>query len=182
MARTAREVTCSGEEERILNNIASSRTASFSEVLRAKIILYCLQGMPLSHIAKKLDVSLTMVTRWRNRFIESGSKGLVDLHRKGRPSVYTEKFREDVLLIIYFIFKHILLAQNRPESDADGSEVTESLSVIPFQVLSNWKIPDSSSLPFSDNSKLLHPDSNQENTREYVPAKHDHLLLQAKTF
>ena len=86
------------------------------------------------------------------------------------------------LLIIYFIFKHILLAQNRPESDADGSEVTESLSVIPFQVLSNWKIPDSSSLPFSDNSKLLHPDSNQENTREYVPAKHDHLLLQAKTF
>ena len=97
MARTAREVTCSGEEERILNNIASSRTASFSEVLRAKIILYCLQGMPLSHIAKKLDVSLTMVTRWRNRFIESGSKGLVDLHRKGRPSVYTEKFREDVL-------------------------------------------------------------------------------------
>ncbi len=89
MARTAREVTCSGEEERILNNIASSRTASFSEVLRAKIILYCLQGMPLSHIAKKLDVSLTMVTRWRNRFIESGSKGLVDLHRKGRPSVYT---------------------------------------------------------------------------------------------
>lgn len=86
------------------------------------------------------------------------------------------------LLIIYFIFKHILLAQNRPESDADGSEVTESLSVIPSQVLSNWKIPDSSSLPFSDNSKLLHPDSNQENTREYVPAKHDHLLLQAKTF
>lgn len=87
-----------------------------------------------------------------------------------------------LLLIIYFIFKHILLAQNRPESDADGSEVTESLSVIPSQVLSNWKIPDSSSLPFSDNSKLLHPDSNQENTREYVPAKHDHLLLQAKTF
>ena len=43
MARTAREVTCSGEEERILNNIASSRTASFSEVLRAKIILYCLR-------------------------------------------------------------------------------------------------------------------------------------------
>ena len=32
-----------------------------------------------------------MVTRWRNRFIESGSKGLVDLHRKGRPSVYTRK-------------------------------------------------------------------------------------------
>ena len=88
----------------------------------------------------------------------------------------------NLLLIIYFIFKHILLAQNRPESDADGSEVTESLSVIPFQVLSNWKIPDSSSLPFSDNSKLLHPDSNQENTREYVPARHDHLLLQAKTF
>ena len=46
MARRAREVTCSAEEERILRNIASSRTATFSEVLRAKIILYSLQGMP----------------------------------------------------------------------------------------------------------------------------------------
>lgn len=101
---------------------------------------------------------------------------------RGSGKVIVHSGAELVLLIIYFIFKHILLAQNRPESDADGSEVTESLSVIPFQVLSNWKIPDSSSLPFSDNSKLLHPDSNQENTREYVPAKHDHLLLQAKTF
>lgn len=97
MARIARGVICSGEEKRILNNVASCRTASFSEVLRANIILCCLQGMPLSHIAKKLNVSLAIVTRWRNRFIESGSKGLVDLHRKGRPSVYTEKFREDVL-------------------------------------------------------------------------------------
>ena len=100
---------------------------------------------------------------------------------KGCEYIFLPEYSPD-LLIIYFIFKHILLAQNRPESDADGSEVTESLSVIPSQVLSNWKIPDSSSLPFSDNSKLLHPDSNQENTREYVPAKHDHLLLQAKTF
>ena len=63
MARIAREVTCSAEEERMLHNIASSRTATFSEVLRAKIILYCLQGMPLSHIAKTLNISLTMVTR-----------------------------------------------------------------------------------------------------------------------
>ena len=60
MARRAREITCSAEEERILRNIASSRTATFSEVLRAKIILYSLQGMPLSHIAKILNVSLTI--------------------------------------------------------------------------------------------------------------------------
>lgn len=63
MARIARGVTRSAEEKRILKNIASSHTATFSEVLRAKIILYCLQGIPLSHIAKKLDVSLTMVDR-----------------------------------------------------------------------------------------------------------------------
>ena len=112
---------------------------------------------------------------------ESGFYLLPFVCRTYAPKGETPLLRSK-LLIIYFIFKHILLAQNRPESDADGSEVTESLSVIPFQVLSNWKIPDSSSLPFSDNSKLLHPDSNQENTREYVPARHDHLLLQAKTF
>lgn len=111
------------------------------------------------------------------RFFEEAAAYLTDF--VGKENVISAMVH---ILIIYFIFKHILLAQNRPESDADGSEVTESLSVIPSQVLSNWKIPDSSSLPFSDNSKLLHPDSNQENTREYVPAKHDHLLLQAKTF
>ena len=44
------------------------------------------------------------------------------------PDNRTQMVRD--FLIIYFIFKHILLAQNRPESDADGSEVTESLSVI----------------------------------------------------
>ncbi len=38
-----------------------------------------------------------MVTRWRNRFIEHGSKGLADLHRRGRPPLYTEKFRKKVL-------------------------------------------------------------------------------------
>ncbi len=97
MARIARAVTCSSEEERILHDTANSRTASFSAVLRAKIILCCLQGMPLSHIAEKLNVSLTMVTRWRNRFVELGTKGLADRHRKGRPSVYTRKFREAVL-------------------------------------------------------------------------------------
>lgn len=53
--------------------------------------------MPLSHIAEKLNVSLTMVTRWRNRFVELGSRGLVDRHRKGRPSIYTRKFHEAVL-------------------------------------------------------------------------------------
>ncbi len=116
------------------------------------------------------------VTNWIGQQFQAWVK------KKTSPAQRMLLSAPQTLLIIYFIFKHILLAQNRPESDADGSEVTESLSVIPFQVLSNWKIPDSSSLPFSDNSKLLHPDSNQENTREYVPARHDHLLLQAKTF
>ena len=97
MARTARAVTCSSAEERILNGLANSRTAHFSEVQRAKIILFCLQGIPLLHIAKKLNVSLTTVTRWRNRFIELGINGLVDRHRQRRPSIYTQKFREKVL-------------------------------------------------------------------------------------
>ncbi len=97
MARIAHKVNCSPNDERFLNGLAVSRTASFSEVLRAKIILLCLQGMPLAHIAKKLDVSLTMVVRWRNRFVKSGIKGLTDLHRSGRPVTYDKDFREAVL-------------------------------------------------------------------------------------
>ena len=50
MARRARAVSCTNEDKEILLNISNSRTASFSEVLRAKIILFRIQGMPLAHI------------------------------------------------------------------------------------------------------------------------------------
>ena len=56
MARTAREATCSGEEERILNNIASSRTASFSEVLRANYPLLVFRECRCPILQKNLYV------------------------------------------------------------------------------------------------------------------------------
>ena len=72
------------------------------------------------------------------------------------------------LLIIHFIFKHILLAQNRPESDVGGSEIAELLFVALFRELSNWKISDSSSTFFSDNSRPLPQDSYPGNIEERV--------------
>lgn len=100
MARIAQAVSCSTEDKEILREISTSRTASFCEVQRAKIILSCLQAVPLTHIAKKLNLSLPTVTRWRNRFLKSGLSGLVDLHRKGRPAVYKQDFREKVLNLL----------------------------------------------------------------------------------
>ena len=97
MARRARAVSCTNEDKEILLNISNSRTASFSEVLRAKIILFRIQGMLLAHIAANLAIGLTTVIRWRNRFIEAGIKGLGDHHRNGRPAVYAQDFREKVL-------------------------------------------------------------------------------------
>lgn len=97
MARRARAISCTNEDRAILLSISNSRTASFSEVLRAKIILCCIQGIPLAHIATRLTIGMTTVIRWRNRFIEAGIKGLSDHHRNGRPAVYTQDFREKVL-------------------------------------------------------------------------------------
>lgn len=100
MARRAQTVSCSNEDKEILYGIANSRTASFCEVQRAKIILLCLEGIPLAHIAKKLAIGLTTVVRWRNRFKDTGINGLVDLHRNGRPLVYNQDFRIKVLRLL----------------------------------------------------------------------------------
>lgn len=100
MSKIAQPLTCSSETKEILSCIANSRTAPFSEVQKAKIILFCLQGVPLAHIAKQLCIGLTTVTRWRNRFLEAGIKGLGDLQHNGRPAIYKHEFRERVLKLL----------------------------------------------------------------------------------
>ena len=97
MARPARRVVCDESTKVQLLEIAKSRKQQSGLHLRAKIILKCLEGMPVKKIAENCDVSSATVIRWKNRFIVDGISGLSDHYRSGRPATYQEEFKRSVL-------------------------------------------------------------------------------------
>ncbi len=66
-------------------------------VERARIVLQCLEGKPVSMVASSLKVRPNTVIDWRQRFVTEGVAGLRDRPRSGKPPRYTEEFRKQVL-------------------------------------------------------------------------------------
>ena len=93
MPKQAVSVTLTAEEQKALETLASSRTAPYRQVQRARLILLAAQGMTNTSIAKEVDLSRGMVVQWRQRFIRDRVAGLVDQPRPGRPRVYTDADR-----------------------------------------------------------------------------------------
>jgi transposase len=65
--------------------------------LRARIVLFCEQGMSNSEVARKLHITSTTVGKWRERFRESGLEGLLDEPRVGAPRKITDRQIEEVV-------------------------------------------------------------------------------------
>src|SRR3989475_6581948 len=66
-------------------------------VERARIVLGCLEGKPITTVAESLNVRPNTVIDWRRRFEAEGIAGLQDRPRSGKPPRYTEKFRKQLL-------------------------------------------------------------------------------------
>ena len=77
------EVSRDTREE--LASLARSRSRPAGQVLRARIVLLCAEGLDNSAVAERLRVSRQTVGRWRERFRSQGFMGLYDEHRPGRP-------------------------------------------------------------------------------------------------
>ena len=60
-------------------------TAGHAAVVRAKIVLLAAGGLQNLAIAARLDVHVSVVSRWRKRFAREGLAGLADRPRSGRP-------------------------------------------------------------------------------------------------
>ena len=97
MPKQAVSVILTTEERKTLEALASSRTAPYRQVQRARLILLAAEGMTNTAIAKEVDLSRGMVVQWRQRFIRDRLSGLVDQPRPGRPLVYTDA---DRLLVV----------------------------------------------------------------------------------
>ncbi len=64
---------------------------------RARIILGCVEGRPVTEVATELGVRPNTVIFWRKRFEGKGLKGLNDRPRSGKPRHYGDDFRRQVL-------------------------------------------------------------------------------------
>ena len=68
-----------------LEAIANSRSLPYAQVRRARIVLMSNEGMTNTAIAKKVGLSIWMVGKWRQRFIDQGLMGLYDQPKPGAP-------------------------------------------------------------------------------------------------
>src|SRR3954453_18696734 len=85
MSRRSPFVVVLSEADRtVLEKRARAYTASFAEVVRAKVVLLAADGEDNTVIAERLDVHVSVVSRWRQRFCQAGLNGLVDRARSGR--------------------------------------------------------------------------------------------------
>ena len=71
-------------------------TSPYSEVMRAKIVLYAADGLGNDEIAARLDTPRQVVSKWRKRFYDERLAGLTDLPRGGRPP----SFSPDVVVAV----------------------------------------------------------------------------------
>ncbi|MCR4391718.1 MAG: IS630 family transposase, partial [Candidatus Acetothermia bacterium] len=90
MSNRAVVVELTPEERKAL---ANPRTAPFRQVQRARLILLAAGGATNTQISQEVDLSRSMVARWRERFVRHRLDGLTDQPRPGRPRVYAEADR-----------------------------------------------------------------------------------------
>ncbi|BCY08576.1 IS630 family transposase [Actinoplanes sp. L3-i22] len=81
----ARPITLTAAERRTLTALAYSHTAAYQQVIRARIVRDAARGHSNDAIARRHDLSVDTVRRWRGRFADEGFAGLADRSRPGRP-------------------------------------------------------------------------------------------------
>lgn len=89
-------IVLSAADRAVLEERARAYTASFAQVVRAKIVLMAADGEANTVIAARLDVHVGVVSRWRKRFFEAGLAGLEDRPRAGRPRSFPPRVRAEV--------------------------------------------------------------------------------------
>lgn len=90
-------VPCTPEQLARLKVLSVSRAAEMRLVIRARMVLRCIDGEAIKAIAAALGVKPNTVITWRDRFMTHGLDGLQDRARSGKPPTYTQAFRDRVL-------------------------------------------------------------------------------------
>ena len=97
--RPAATVVLAPSERETLEGWAKRRTTAQALALRARIVLRCASGQANAAIAKDLGTNVTLVTRWRTRFVERRLDGMLDEPRPGAPRKISDKKIESVVTL-----------------------------------------------------------------------------------
>jgi len=93
-------------DQQALETVLRSHKTPQSRALRARIVHKSGAGESVETIAAPLGTSTKSVYKWRNRFLESGIDGLLDLPRSGQPKKLTEKDIKKVLTLTVHHIPH----------------------------------------------------------------------------
>jgi transposase len=85
----ARLITLTAAERRTITALAYSQTAAYQQVIRARIVCDAARGHSNAAIARRHELTVDTVRRWRGRFADEGLPGLADRSRPGRPPRFT---------------------------------------------------------------------------------------------
>jgi transposase len=88
-APCARTIVLPAADRQRLHRLARSQTASYRQVIRARIVLLAAGGLSNNQIAGRLAINVGTVRCWRGRYAEEGLAGLADRPRSGRPPQFT---------------------------------------------------------------------------------------------
>jgi transposase-like protein len=67
-----------------LESTSRRYTAPYRDVIRARIVLLAAQGRENTAIARRLELPVQIVSKWRKRFFEERLAGLAERPRTGR--------------------------------------------------------------------------------------------------
>jgi transposase len=73
------------EQRAELESMTRSTKVRAGLARRARIVLSLAEGLPYDAIREQLGASATTISRWKQRFQEAGTGGLLDAPRSGRP-------------------------------------------------------------------------------------------------
>ena len=86
-------ISLESKDKAMLEGMDRRYTSPYRDVIRAKIVLYAARGLHNDEIAQRLATPRQVVSKWRKRFFEQGIAGLEELHRQGRPGVFSPRYR-----------------------------------------------------------------------------------------
>jgi transposase len=95
--RPKKPILIAEEEHEKLRTIALRPKSAQALALRARIVLFCAQGLSNSEVARKLHVTGATVGKWRERFRQFRLEGLLDEPRVGAPRKISDRQVEEVV-------------------------------------------------------------------------------------
>jgi transposase len=91
-------LTLSEEERERLESLAHRSRSQSLLARRARVVLACAEGLDNQSVARKMRASVSMVGKWRARFLKARVEGLHDEPRPGAPRKVSDAQVEKVVI------------------------------------------------------------------------------------